>query len=209
VAFTYFFRDRETLEAVAAEALPTLQGHRYLRIWDAGCAHGPEPYSLAILLRERMSAFAFRNVRILATDLDPTGRFGPTVTAGVYPEEELKRIPPALKARYFRPCGTPGHLRICEEIRRSVSFTRHDLLSRVPPRTDFRVIVCKNVLLHFTPAQRVEVIRMFHGALAEGGFFVTEHTQSLPDEVADRFARATRRGQVFRKLPVASRREVA
>jgi len=64
MAFTYFSRDMQTLEAVVEYALPVLKGHRYIHIWDAGCAHGPEPYSLAMLIRENMGRFLFRNVRI-------------------------------------------------------------------------------------------------------------------------------------------------
>jgi len=209
MAFTYFFRDRATLELMLQEVLPSLRGHRYIRVWDAGCAHGPEPYSIAILLREHMTHFLFRNVRIHATDVDASGRFGRTITEGVYPEEELKRIPQAMKSKYFQPAETPGYMRLCGAIRRSVSFTRHNLLSLRPLRTDFRLIVCKNVLLHFPPPRRVEVIRMFHDSLAEGGFFVTEPTQTLPAQADPLFERVTCQAQVFRKLPAALDRAAA
>jgi len=203
VAFTYFFRDRQTLEVVATEVLPILRGYRYIRIWDPGCAHGPEPYSLAMLLRENMTRFLFRNVRIDATDIDASGRFGSIIAEGVYPEGELKRIPEALRVKYFQPAETPGYMRLCEEVRRSVTFMRHNLLSLRPPRRDFRLIVCKNVLLHFAPQRRVEVLRMFYDSLAEGGFLVTEYTQKLPSQVNPLFERVTCRAQVFRKLPAA------
>jgi len=205
VAFTYFFRDRQTLDIIAREVLPVLRGYRYIRIWDAGCADGREAYSLAILLRENVTRFGFRNIHIEATDIDTTGRFAWAVTDGVYPQEELKRVPPALKEKYFQPARKPGHFRICDEIRRSVSFTQHDLLTLRPPRIGFRLIVCKNVLLHFSPAQRVEVVRMFREALAEGGFFVTEHTQPLPDQARVSFEQVTCKGQVFRKNTAATR----
>jgi len=209
VAFTYFFRDRQTLELIASEVLPALRGYRYLRIWDAGCAHGPEPYSLAILLRENMSHFLFRNVRIHATDVEASGAFARNVAEGVFPQEELQRVPPDLKRKYFRPGDAPGLWRVRDDIRQSISFARHDLLSLKPPRTGFRLIVCKNVLLHFTPLQRVRVVRMFHDALADGGFFVTEQTQSLPGPAVDWFERVTCKGQVFRKLPAAPQRQAA
>jgi chemotaxis methyl-accepting protein methylase len=35
---------------------------------------------------------------------------------------------------------------------------------------DYCLIICKNVLLHFSYAQRVDVFRMFHRALAQGGY---------------------------------------
>jgi len=209
VAFTYFFRDRQTLDIIAREVAPTLRGYRHVRIWDAGCAHGPEAYSLAMLLRENMTHFGFRNVHIEATDIDTTGRFGKIVTDGIYPEKELRRVPPALKEKYLKPTRTPGYFQVCDEIRNSVSFTRHDLLTLKAPRAGFRVIVCKNVLLHFSPAQRIEVIKMFDGALAEGGYFVTEHTQPLPDQAGLSLERVTCNGQVFRKLAATVRRAAA
>ncbi len=41
MAFTYFFRDRQTLELIARHILPDLKRRRYINIWDAGCAMGP------------------------------------------------------------------------------------------------------------------------------------------------------------------------
>ena len=148
MAFTYFFRDMKTLELIADNVLPTLRGHRYIHIWDAGCAHGPEAYSLAIVLRENMTHFLFRNVRIHATDIDTCDRFGPIITKGIYPEGEIKRIPSMIKRKYFTKADEPGYYRIDDEIRSSVEFTRHNLLSLKPIRGGVNLIVCKNVLLH-------------------------------------------------------------
>lgn len=203
MAFTYFFRDAQVLETIATAVAPVLRGYRYVRIWDAGCAHGPEPYSLAIMLRENMSGFAFRNVNICATDIDATGQFGRIIAAGVYPEEEVRRVPEELKRKYFRSAGRPGYLQVCDEIRRRVSFRQHDLLTLVPPAAGFQIVLCKNVLLHFTPEQRVAVVRMFWESLADGGYLVLEKTQELPEETYGEFRRAECNGQVFRKVAAA------
>lgn len=199
MAFTFFFRDTQTLELIAELALPELKRQRYIRVWDAGCAYGPEPYSLAIILRENMGRFLFRNVKILGTDIDESD-FGTIISHGVYSEQELGRIPREIFERYFTPTDTPGRFRIDEEIQRAVQFQRHDLLSLVPVRQDFGLIVCKNVLLHFSPEQRGEVIRMFHGALSEGGFFVTENTQKLPPGTEHLFRPLTGAAQLFQKI---------
>ena len=199
MAFTYFFRDLQTLDMIRDLVLPTLRTRRYINIWDAGCAYGPEPYSVAIVLRENMGHFLFGNVRILATDIEEHGSFGDTIREGVYPLEEVKRIPKEIFSRYFKSCGKAGHFQICEEIRKSISYQKHDLLSLKPIREGFGLVVCKNVLLHFNEAERVEVIKMFHRVLDDGGFLVTEQTQKLPQEVMPLFHPVVTHVQVFRK----------
>ena len=199
MAFTYFFRDGQTLDLLARYVIPDLRMRRHIHVWDAGCAMGPEPYSIAITFREQMGQFAFRNVKIWATDIDETNTFGAIIAQGVYTEQETKRIPPEILHGYFSPDGQRGSLRISGEIRKAVEFRRHDLLSLEPIRDGFGLIVCKNVLLHFSPEMRVEVIKMFHRALSGGGYFVTEQTQELPPETAHLFRQVSNVAQLFQK----------
>jgi chemotaxis protein methyltransferase CheR len=87
-----------------------------------------------------------------------------------------------------------------EKIRASISVHHHDLLTLKPIRDDFSLIVCKNVLLHFQPRERIEVYRMFHKALEPDGFLVNEHTQKLPAEISGLFEQVVPDGQLFRKV---------
>jgi len=199
MAFTYFFRDMQTLRFVEEHVIPELKNRRYINIWDAGCAMGPEPYSLAIIFRENMGKFLFRNLKVYATDVDNSDLFGDIIDKGIYPEEQVKRIPKEILEKYFFPCNGSDLFEISEEIRKSVSYQRHDLLSLKPAREGFSLIICKNVLLHFKKEERIDVIKMFHGALADGGFFVTEQTQKMPKEVAPLFEPVVANAQLFRK----------
>jgi chemotaxis protein methyltransferase CheR len=198
MAFTFFFRDAETLELAVAEALPDLRGRAFIHVWDAGCAHGPEPYTLAILLRERMSDFIFRNVRIHATDVDAT--FAERVRGGIFAAGEIQRVPPKIVDRYFRPAATPGFVEVVPELRAKIEFSVHDLLCGRPIREGLSMVVCKNVLLHFEEAQRIEVLRMFHTAMQPGGVLVMEHTQKLPPGLTPYFRQVAPHAQVYRKL---------
>jgi chemotaxis protein methyltransferase CheR len=203
MGFTFFFRDGQALDLLGEHVVPDLSTRRYIDVWDAGCSNGAEPYSVAITFREHMGPFLFRNVRIWATDIDETDTFGAKIARGVYSEQETKRIPPEIRAKYFSAVGCgDGELQLTEEIRRAVRFQRHDLLSLSPIREQFGLIVCKNVLLHFSPQQRVDVIRMFHQALARHGYFVTERTQDLPPETKHLFSRVVGSSQLFQKRAV-------
>lgn len=197
MAFTFFFRDAQTLQTLVEAAVPALRGQAFIRIWDAGCAHGPEPFTLAMMLRERMSDFLFHNVTIHATDVDPS--FAASLASGVFAEQEVRRMPRGLLARYFEPGPSPGTFRVVEEVRRRVTFERHDLLSLVPVRHELSMIVCKNVLLHFEEPDRVDVLRMFHAALRADGLLAMEHTQKLPEELAGHFHPLAPHVQVYRK----------
>ena len=200
MAFTFFFRDGHTLEAITRHVIPSAAGKSSIRIWDAGCAMGPEPYSLAIMFAENMGHFAFKNLHIYATDVDQSNLFGQIISEGVYPEEQLKRIPRDIFEKYFQPADNSGDFRVDYMIRSHIHYQKHDLLSLQPVADDFILVVCKNVLLHFTAEQRHNVIKMFHQALTPGGFLAMEQTQRLPEETANLFKQVTANAQLFRKV---------
>ena len=202
MAFTYFLRDLQTLEHTVKHVVPYISGRSRVRVWDAGCAMGQEPYSLAMLFAESMGRFGFENLRIHATDLDDCSLFGDIIRNGLYQEEEVKRMPKELLEKYFQPDEKAGGFRVCELLRNRIQFKKHDLLTFNPIGDGFSLILCKNVLLHFQHAERVRVIQMFHRSLAPGGFFTTEQTQKMPAEAAHLFEQVTCDAQVFRKLEV-------
>jgi chemotaxis protein methyltransferase CheR len=183
MAFTFFFRDAETLELAIDQMIPAVRRQNQIDIWDAGCAHGPEPYTLAILLKEKMPQELFDKVRIFATDVD--GGFAASVTEGIFAESELRRLPEGFLEKYFRAIGDSSRYRLIEEIRSKISFSRHDLLSLEPFGRELSLIVCKNVLLHFSEEQRCKVLRMFHAALRADGLLVTENTQKMPAALSE------------------------
>jgi MCP methyltransferase, CheR-type len=206
MAFTYFFRDLQTLQMIIDHMLPSIRGRTHINIWSAGCAMGQEPYTIALLLKEHMGAMIFRNVRILASDIDHSDLFGDIIGKGSYPYVELKGFRKSSLQRILLLIRKKTeHFIIAEDVRNRVTFKRHDLLTYIPPGNNFSLISCKNVLLHFTEEQRIGVIRMFHETLVDGGFFLTEQTQKMPPEVADLFEQVVSNAQVFRKLPANSR----
>jgi len=198
MAFTFFFRDQNSLHQAIEFLLPAIQGRSRIRVWDAGCAMGHEPFTLAIMLAEQMGTFGFRNLQIHATDYDQP--LLEILKKAIYPLEEVKRIPTEFFQLYFEQLNDNGHYRIVDKIRNAVIPSFHDLLSLKPFGENFSLIVCKNVLLHFSPAERVQVIRMFNRALEPGGLLVTENTQKMPEEISHYFEGLCSDAQVYRKV---------
>ncbi len=200
MAFTFFFRDRHTLEQLTNNLIPHSEGFSKIKIWDAGCAMGPEPYTFAIILAKALGHEKYRKVQITATDIDETSNFKEIVTEGVYPLSDLSRMPENILEEYFHKFDENGKYRINDLIRNSLTFHQHDLLSLKPIDKNFNAIICKNVLLHFQPAERIEVMKMFHSVLVDGGFFTTEQTQAMPNECLSLFEKVCSDANVYRKI---------
>ena len=199
MAFTYFFRDWQTIEDGIKHVIPATSGMSRITVWDAGCASGQEPYTLAIGFAEKMGKYAFRNLSILATDIDGSNLFQEIIAKGEYAYEDLQRIPADIFAKYFQAAETEGRHVVIEEVRRRVAFLKHDLLSLAPPCHSCSLVVCKNVLLHFSPQERCNVIRMFHSILHGGGYLMMEQTQGMPKECQGDFQRVADNAQLYRK----------
>ena len=202
MAFTFFFRDLGSLELAISHLLPQAAGRSRIRIWDAGCAMGQEPFTLAMLLAEALGPRMFANVEIIASDYDKS--VIQVLDAAVYVDEELQRVPELYYKRYLEASGNEGTHRVAEPIRKAVRSLHHDLLSFTPVCDRLSLIVCKNVLLHFNQAERIKVFKVFHDALEPQGLLVTEQTQKLPPEVGHLFSQVTPQCQLFCKTEVGA-----
>lgn len=198
MAFTFFFRDLPVLEYAVDEAIKLAMGRMRIKIWDAGSALGQEPYTLAILFSERLGA-TFNNLYLDATDYDSQNNFGDIVKQATYKYEELQRIPAEIFQKHFVALGNDLY-QVCDKIRSRVFFQYHDLLSLKTIGTDYALVVCKNVLLHFQYDERIKVIKMYHQALSVGGLLAMENTQKMPVEIADLFEQVVPDAQLYRKL---------
>lgn len=201
MAFTFFFRDEPILKMTVEKLVPLILGRSKVHILNAGCAMGMETYTFAMLLAEKMGKFALRNVKIHAIDIDGEQvDFGKTVREGIYPKKVLQRVPSELFRHYFSPFNNPGDYIVNEELRNMVHFQKHDLLSLLPLRMDYSLIICKNVLLHFNPQQRIDVLNMYYDMLLNGGLLAMENTQHLPNELAQKFKKIVDHFQLFEKV---------
>ncbi|MCK9459091.1 MAG: protein-glutamate O-methyltransferase CheR [Proteobacteria bacterium] len=181
---SYFFRNRPHFSALAAEIIPQLieanTASRSLRIWSAGCAAGEEPYSIAILLRERFPELAGWDVRILATDIN-TGFLGRAKEA-VYTKWSFRGVEDRIVERYFRKEGAA--LRLVPEIARAVEFGRFNL-SRLPfagriGPAPFDLVICRNVLIYFSFEFANRVVQALSDTIRRGGFLVVGHAEAFP-----------------------------
>jgi chemotaxis protein methyltransferase CheR len=167
-----FMRDPERFAYLRESVLPELLRHRpRLRVWSAGCSHGHEPYSLAILLAETSGLHSSH--LIYATDLDGAA-LERAHAGGPYSVIDLKDVPPELRSRYFRADGDDYY--VIDALRRKVRFAQHNLLAD-PFGGQFDLIVCRNVVIYFQLEAKVQLYQRFHNALRAGGVLFVGGTE--------------------------------
>ncbi|MBV8602088.1 MAG: hypothetical protein JO359_11045 [Candidatus Eremiobacteraeota bacterium] len=177
IKVTEFFRDAPLYEELRSTLLPRLMEQAAdhngeLRIWSAGASTGEEPYSIAMLCAELLSANN-PQVRIFATDVDEDAVA--FARRGIYGKEALRDVPPALVQRYFVRMGESYE--VGKRIRNMTVFGQHDLAQRAPfPRID--LVLCRNVLIYFTKELQTRALQLFAFALRNEGYLVLGRAES-------------------------------
>ena len=202
MALTSFFRDRDVLDLLAEHLAPRIRAERDVRVWDAGCASGEEPYTFAMLFAEWMEPDAFASLRIDATDHEESDfpQFANSIARGVFSTTDTMWVPRPYFTKYFEETDRPDQHRIIAALRARVMFYKNDLRWLRPVGSGYTLVVCKNVLLHVPEAERDGVAMMFARSLLVGGFAAFESSQPMPDEAAPYFEAVGGRGGVFRKV---------
>ncbi|HEU5438397.1 MAG TPA: CheR family methyltransferase, partial [Ktedonobacterales bacterium] len=177
---TEFFRDAEIFAALRDRVLPELIAQarthgNLLRFWSAGCATGEEVYSLAILVAEALGEELEQfTVQMFATDVDAEAIA--FARRGIYPAEALAAVPEALRARYFSKLD--GDYEVSKQLRGLVVFGLHDLGRQAPfPHVD--LVLCRNVLIYFTPALQTRALQLFAVALHPGGYLMLGKAETV------------------------------
>jgi two-component system CheB/CheR fusion protein len=202
---TSFFRDADAWDTLKTQVLPQLvapgRDRDQLRLWSVGCATGQEPYSLAMLLCERLGAEQFnRRVKIYATDLDEAALN--TARHAAYLPREVTGVPEAFLSKYFE--RTNNHFVVGRDFRKSVIFGRHNIVSDAPiSRID--LLVCRNLLIYLETETQDVVLPRLHYALVDDGFLFLgkAETQLVRSNL---FTAVDTKHRLFRKVPRESRR---
>ncbi|WP_375396129.1 CheR family methyltransferase [uncultured Sphingomonas sp.] len=161
-----FFRDAATFDLVADVVAATCPDRRP-RIWSAGCSTGQEPLSLAMQFVETLPEG--RIPEIVATDISEAAL--QRARAGRYSQFEIQRgLPIGHVLRWFEQ--VEGDWVADPALVRRISFRRMNLVADPSPVGRFDMILCRNVLLYFSPALRRRVLCLLAQALRPDGVLV-------------------------------------
>jgi two-component system, chemotaxis family, CheB/CheR fusion protein len=198
IGVTRFFRDPEAFEIleknVIPEILARLPERDEIRLWVAGCATGEEPYSLAMILHEQLTAAKRQlNVKILSTDVHSASLAH--ASAGFYGEEQLEHVSEQRRDRFFRK--KPGGYLISQDLRQLIVFAPHNV-TKDAPFTKMHLITCRNLLIYLEPGAQKNVLSFFHFGLATGGYLFLGASET-PGAVAHEFDVVDEHWKIYRK----------
>jgi chemotaxis protein methyltransferase CheR len=175
---TRFFRNQPHFDAMEHFVLPELialkkpAGDFTLRIWSAGCSTGEEPYTIAMLLSEKLPAnFKFE---IVASDLSLKCLM--TAKEGFYDKMRVVGIPDAYLKKYFD--HNESGYRVKDSLKSKIRFDYHNL-KNISPWKNFDVVFCRNVLIYFDETAQLTVVNHFWDSMAAKSFLYIGHSESL------------------------------
>ncbi len=177
---TYFFRDRAPFDMFENLVLPALleqrAEERAIRVWCAGCSTGQEPYSLAMLLDANARRLAGWRVEILATDISTAAL--DSARQGSYNQFEVQRgLPVSQLLRYFVHEGSQW--RLAEHLRARVDFRELNMMSDFSALGPFDLVFCRNILIYFDQATKIDVLRRVANVCRPDAFLVLGAAETL------------------------------
>jgi chemotaxis protein methyltransferase CheR len=176
---TFFFREEEHFRLLLETFWPRWirAGVNPIRIWSAACSTGCEPYTLAMLLRERgLGGPGQPQVEILGTDVN--GRVIDEACKGLYSDFALRNTQAYYREKYFRREGQ--YYRLDPRVRDMVTFRRFNILrSDLVSRGPFHAILCRNVLIYFDLDAKRRAVGVLTGVLASGGILAVGRSETL------------------------------
>jgi len=201
VPVSEMFRDPFVFAALRTKVFPTLASYPSINIWQAGCAHGEEVYSLAILLEE---AGLYDRCQVYATDFSDAALA--RAREGIFPAREAR----AASLRYQQAGGSRTladyyHARydlvkLDAALCRNVVFANHNLATD-GVFCEAHLILCRNVLIYFSNPLQDRTLALFADSLVRGGFLCLGTKENLAlASAAINFATVDGPARIFRSV---------
>ena len=179
ITTTELFRDPQFFKTLRDKVVPVLKTYARVNIWTAGCSTGQELVSLAILLDEEG---LLARCNIYATDINPYCL--KSAQSGIFPISEAQNL-----AKNYLAAGgirTPSDyytaeydlIRFDRKLLNNVVFSEHNLLTD-DVFQEFHLVICRNVLIYFTPEGQERVLQLFVRSLKDRGFLVIGNRESI------------------------------
>ncbi|WP_336636302.1 protein-glutamate O-methyltransferase CheR [Lysinibacillus fusiformis] len=198
---TEMFRNPSFFKAFREKVIPALREYQEIRIWHAGCATGEEVYSMAILLQEEG---LIDKAVIYATDMNE--QVLEKAKKGVFPIHKMQ----AYTKNYMLAGGAHAFSEYYKTdyqyayfhptLLKNIIFAQHNLVTD-QSFNEFHVVLCRNVLIYFSPQLQSQVHHLFYESLSDNGFLCLGDKETLRfEEVISNYREVVGNERIYQKI---------
>lgn len=174
---TYFFRETKHFEFFEKQIIPGFLTNPSIKVWSAASSTGEEAYSFSLLMAKHLGVM--KDWKILGTDINTDVL--DVAKKGIYSIEAAQKIEDSLLKEFClkgkdKSCDT---FRIDDKVRSKVSFTTHNIMKVLPTKSNFDLIVLRNVLIYFELEDKQKIVENVIKKLKPNGWFLVGHSESI------------------------------
>lgn len=175
---TRFFRNQAHFDALANYVLPEIIQRKSgsidkkIRVWSAGCSTGEEPYTIAMVLKDKLPP-SFQ-AEIVASDISLKCLM--VAKTGFYSDDKVSGVPANYLPRFFEKKS--GGWQVKKELMDMIRFDYHNL-AHESHLSNIDIVFCRNVIIYFDEAAQKSVIDSFWRAMANKSYLFIGHSESL------------------------------
>ena len=207
---SWFFRDDRPFAAfrdLVREGWLTTPERDRLSVLCLPCASGEEPYSVVMTLME----LGLPRPRFEVVAIDISERSLDRAARGIYGSYAFRGVADSIRSRYFDFTETAGRYLLKASVRSAVLFERGNLLDSnlLGKHPGFDVIFCRNLLIYFDDAARVQAFANLDRLARGNGFLFLGHADRPDANLTQRFLPHGDAGSfLYRKRSVTSTQAV-
>ncbi len=176
---TYYFREPQQLDIFINTVIPAVMAKKKagqkLKIWSAASSSGEEPYTLSMMLTEKMISPS--RFEIYASDLSEAVLS--SAKKAVYNSYSTRNIPGNYLKKYFTSIGQAHSLNTT--VKNTVKFSKINLIDdkNLKSLRGMDIIFCRNVLIYFDAKAKQKVVSNLYDNLNPGGYLFIGSSESL------------------------------
>ncbi len=181
---TFFFRNEPQFAALQDYILPQVisgaraDGRNRIRVWSAAASTGEEPYTIALIIKEKIQTrFPSVKFEILATDINT--QVLDIARRGLYKEYSIRNVPQEYMQKYFKSDADKFCLH--EDVKSMVEFRQMNLFDKTSAKLmrGFDIVIAANVLIYFDFNSKQSVVSSVYDSLNKGGYFFVGYSETL------------------------------
>jgi chemotaxis protein methyltransferase CheR len=155
------------------------QPNASFNIWSAACSAGDEVYTISSILEESNKKKPVR-YQVLGTDI--SNRMIEEAIDGKYTRDRINPLPSHLVKTYFDKISDDKQEWYVANsaVRKHTRFQLFNLIqdmAKQPP--NFDIIFCRNVLIYFKEATKLQVVNDLIKKLKPGGYLFLGHCEGM------------------------------